>query len=61
MNFLETYEICWESNSVLIVLTKRRKVSGWSNVVCGSGRPKTRRGWNSPPSIYGILHIFFTM
>ena len=48
MNFLETYEIFWESNFVSIVLNKCTKVLGWSNVVCGVA------GQKPPPPIYSI-------
>ena len=61
MNFLETYKILGESNFVSIDLNKRMKILGWSNVACGSCRPKASRGWNPLIPIYSILHIFFTM
>ena len=61
MNFLETYEIFWESNFVLIVLNKRRKVLCWSNVVCGVAGQKPQWGGIHLPLHTAFLHTFFTM
>ena len=61
MNFLETYEIFWESNFVSIVLNKRKKVLGWSNVVCGVAGQKPQGGGIHLPRYTAFLHIFFPM